>query len=95
METKLSICYIYEAGRGQALGCSLVGDSVSGSPQASRFVDSVWSSCGLPIPSGLLNSSPTHLFHKTSKLGRMLGCIYLGQLQGRASQRTVMLGSRL
>ena len=41
MKVKLLICYIYVGVLGQANAFSLVGDSVSGSPQVSRFSECV------------------------------------------------------
>jgi hypothetical protein len=47
MKTKMLICYIGTGDLGPAQAHSLVGDSISRSPQESRLVNSV----GLPVES--------------------------------------------
>ena len=48
-KTKLHSSYIYAGGLRPAHVCSLVGYLVSGGTQVSRLVDSIVSSCGVPI----------------------------------------------
>jgi hypothetical protein len=79
---------------GPACVHSLVGSSVSGSPQRGL---NLLSSCGVPIPSVSLNLS-TNSSTRLYKLCLMFGvglCICFSKLQGGVSQRTVILGSCL
>ena len=56
MKTKVFICYICSGGLGPAYFHSLIGGSVSGSPQGSRLVDSD----GLSIESLTSSGPPVH-----------------------------------
>jgi hypothetical protein len=86
MKTKLHTCYICMGIVGPDLALSLVGDSVSGSPQGSRLVDFV----GLPVEflsslgslSSSLNSST-----RLPQLHLLFGCGSLHQFSLAAGWR--------
>jgi hypothetical protein len=95
METKMLTCYICAGGLSPAHAHSLVDNSVSGSPQGSRFVDSV----GLPVES--LSSSGSLIFLSSLQQDSLsfMKCLSVSffisfhWLLGGASQRIVMLGA--
>lgn len=70
----LLICYICAVALGPAHTHSLVGDSVSVSPQGSRLVDSV----GLPVEflSPLGPAILPQLFHRVPKLHPLLAVVW-------------------
>jgi hypothetical protein len=59
MKTKLHICYVCAGGLNPVHACSLVGGSVSGSPQGSRVKWFCWSSSGVLILLGPSIFPPT------------------------------------
>jgi hypothetical protein len=92
MKIKLYLSYIWVGGLGLSHTCSLVGGSVSMSPYGLRLVDSIWFSYIVLDPSGSFNPPvpPSQDFLTFSYVSLMFP-----QLLGKASQRTVMLGSCL
>ena len=91
MKTKLLICLICAGDLDPAHACSLVGDSISGSPQGSRLVDSVGllvESLSPPAPSIMSSTLPT------APQALPVGvCICFHLLLDEASQETVISGS--
>lgn len=99
MKAKLHLCYICRSwGQGRELGLahanSLVGGSVSSSPQRCRLLDSL----GLPVESLTSSGPPILPPNSSSRLpelclifccGSLDPCICFRELQGGASQRTV------
>jgi hypothetical protein len=97
MEPELHVCCICAGGLCLTHVCSLVGGSVPESSQGPRLVDSV----GLSVlflflsgPSILSPALPNESLNSIQCLAVVL-CICFSQLLGRASQRTVTLGSCL
>ena len=97
MKTKLHIYYKYVGGLGPAPSCPLVGGSVSVNLQGYRLIGYVGLSVEFQyslgpsvLPPTLSQDSPSSISCVAVGL-----CICFHQLLGRASQRTVILGSCL